>query len=106
MWSGAPRPDPSPAPAQPRPPPRSRGGGFLGMSFGAGALWFLNSDGTVVRIDPSTNSVVSRIATASGALSLAAGDDRVWVSCCGPETRPGAGRLIGIDPSTNKAAVQ
>jgi streptogramin lyase len=76
------------------------------MSFGAGALWLLNSDGTVVRVDPATNAIVARIATTPGALSLAAGDGRVWISCCGSETRPGTGRLLGVDPSADRVTEQ
>jgi hypothetical protein len=86
--------------------PGSPGGGFLAMSFGEGALWLLDSDGTVVRVDPAKDAVVARISTTADALSLAAGEGRVWVSCCGPETQAGHGSLIGIDPLTDRVVVR
>jgi DNA-binding beta-propeller fold protein YncE len=68
------------------------------LAVGEGGVWTLNADGTVTRVDPSTNKVAATITvggdTAKG--DIAAGVGSVWVPT------PGA-PLIRIDPRTNRA---
>ena len=57
-----------------------QGGGFEQqlMAVSADAVWAVNADQTVYRIDPRTNSVVATIEDLR-ATSIAAGDGQVWV---------------------------
>ena len=53
----------------------------MGIFYGAGAVWVANSgDGTVSRIDPSTNSVVATIRVGNSPLGIAVGAGYVWVT--------------------------
>lgn len=67
-------------------------------AIGEGAVWVLNGDGTVTRVDPKTNKVAATITiggdTAGG--DIAAGAGSVWVSL------PGA-PIVRIDPRTDRA---
>ncbi len=62
------------------------------IAFGSGAVWVVDPDGSVVRIDPATTRVtpIPRIA----AFAVATGDGAVWTL--------GSDGLRRIDPSTNR----
>jgi virginiamycin B lyase len=67
-----------------------------GVAYGAGAVWAINRSG-LIRIDPTTNSVVARIAgpdAYSGAVIVA--DGSVWYSSYGKSV------VVRVDPTTNK----
>ena len=72
-----------------------------GMEFGDGSLWVAgHRDGTVRRIDPSTNKELARIEVgengSSGPHEVAYIDGRVWVGI------PSQHEVVAIDPKTNK----
>ena len=84
--------------------PRSSGGfipGFSGFSrqhvaVTPGAVWAINPDLTISRIDPRTNRVVARVRGVT-AENIAAGDGGVWIV-------DGGERIAEIDPRTNAVA--
>ena len=55
------------------------GSAISDLAVGEGAVWALSRDGTVSRIDPSTNSVTSRVQLGRGR-AIAAGHGAVWVA--------------------------
>jgi DNA-binding beta-propeller fold protein YncE len=69
------------------------------LAVGEGAVWTLNADGTVTRVNPDTNKVVATIQvggdTAKGDIDAGAGS--VWVSLPGTP-------IVRIDPRTDRAA--
>ena len=68
--------------------------GFPGIAVGAGAVWAINPDRTISRIDPKTGG---RVATVNAhASTIAAGDAGVWFV---DADRPAVTR---IDPRTNR----
>ena len=68
--------------------------GFPGIAVGAGAVWAINPDQTISRIDPKTGG---RIATVDArASTIAAGDAGVWFV---DADRPA---VTQIDPRTNR----
>jgi ABC-type branched-subunit amino acid transport system substrate-binding protein len=69
--------------------------GFPGIAVGAGAIWAINDDRTVSRIDPATGERVARIKV--NATTIAAGREGVWF-IDGDETRA----VRRIDPTTNR----
>jgi YVTN family beta-propeller protein len=69
--------------------------GFPGIAVGAGAIWAINPDQTISRIDPKTGG---RVATVDArASTIAAGDAGVWFV---DADRPA---VTQIDPRTNRA---
>jgi DNA-binding SARP family transcriptional activator/ABC-type branched-subunit amino acid transport system substrate-binding protein len=60
------------------------------------AVWVVNPDLSVSRIDPRTNRVVAGVAGV-GAVSIAAGEGEVWIVNDG-------GEVVEIDPRTNAAS--
>jgi ABC-type branched-subunit amino acid transport system substrate-binding protein/predicted Ser/Thr protein kinase len=69
--------------------------GYPQVAVGSGAVWVINENRTVSRVDPATGKVVARINV--DAVTLAAGREGVWF-LSGDETR-----LVGsIDPRTNR----
>jgi DNA-binding beta-propeller fold protein YncE len=68
------------------------------LAVGEGAVWTLNGDGTVSRVDPATSKVAATIKvgreTTGG--DIAAGAGSVWVSVPGTP-------IVRIDPRTNRA---
>ncbi len=72
------------------------------LATGAGSVWAVGADGTVVRVDPKSLRLVSKIPTRAGAAGIGVGSGSVWVACCGPDTSLGEGRLFRIDPATNR----
>ncbi|MDQ3915723.1 MAG: hypothetical protein M3323_10420 [Actinomycetota bacterium] len=73
------------------------GDGPSEVAVGSGAIWVSNSeDGTVSRIDPSSNEEVATISVSGSPGDLAiAGDGTVWVA------NPGLGAVQRIDPTSN-----
>lgn len=68
--------------------------GFPGIAVGAGAVWAINPDQTISRIDPKTGG---RVATVDArASTIAAGDAGVWFV---DSDRPA---VTQIDPRTNR----
>jgi len=64
---------------------------------GLGSLWVgVGGAGTLVRIDPATNTVTDRIAVGAGASGVAVGSGAVWA------TSTIAGTVSRIDPSTRR----
>ena len=53
--------------------------GFPGIAVGAGAVWAINPDGTVSRLDPASGRRVAVVRGPDGAAAIAAGDAGVWV---------------------------
>jgi YVTN family beta-propeller protein len=52
---------------------------------GAGAVWVANSgDGTVSRIDPTTNNVVQTIGVGNAPAGIAVANGLVWVAAQAP----------------------
>jgi virginiamycin B lyase len=69
-----------------------------GLASGFGSIWTASCTGELVRINPTTHSVVTRIRTtiaADGEGQVAVGFGSVWVA-------GGDGRLLRIDPTTNR----
>jgi YVTN family beta-propeller protein len=72
------------------------GGGPRGIAVGEGGVWVANSlDGTVARVQPTTNSVTGTIRVGDGPSGIAASEGAVWVA-----NRFG-GTLMRIDTTTN-----
>jgi peptide/nickel transport system substrate-binding protein len=60
-----------------------------GVAVGAGSVWVANSgDGTVMRIDPRTDTRVATITVGSAPQAIAVADGRIWVTVDAPATRP------------------
>ncbi|HEV7460375.1 MAG TPA: BTAD domain-containing putative transcriptional regulator, partial [Solirubrobacteraceae bacterium] len=69
-------------------------GGFPGIAVGAGAVWAINPDQTISRIDPKTGG---RVATVNArATTIAAGDAGVWF------VDADRSAVTRIDPLTNR----
>jgi branched-chain amino acid transport system substrate-binding protein len=71
--------------------------GFPQIAIGAGAVWAINPDRTVSRIDPATGKPVAKIDV--DASTIAAGSEGVWFIGGGEDTR----LVTRINPSTNRA---
>jgi virginiamycin B lyase len=69
-----------------------------GITVGDGSVWMVVKPSTLVRIDPKTNAVVSRLELPSGSENPAFGDGFVWVSSFGHD------QLLKIDPESNTLA--
>jgi branched-chain amino acid transport system substrate-binding protein len=69
--------------------------GYPSVAVGAGAVWVINENRSVSRIDPATGRVVAKIPV--DALTIAAGREGVWF-VNGEETRT----LGSINPRTNR----
>lgn len=70
-----------------------------GVAVGASAVWVTTLSGNVARVNPATNRVSTVIETEEAAC-VAAGNVGVWV------TRPDAGEVVRIDPSTNEIVAE
>jgi ABC-type branched-subunit amino acid transport system substrate-binding protein/predicted Ser/Thr protein kinase len=73
----------------------SQNWGFPQIAVGAGAVWAINDDHTVSRLDPATGEVVARIEVS--AATIAAGRDGVWFVDAA-DTRA----VRRINPATNR----
>jgi DNA-binding beta-propeller fold protein YncE len=76
---------------------------LVGMTAGAGAVWVTVLGLGVLRVDPASARVVARILVTTEE-PPAVGAGAVWVVCCGGDTERRAGRLVRIDPATNRVA--
>ena len=79
-------------------PPISVGNGPSALAVGEGAVWVVNRhDGTLSRIDPATNAVAGRAASAAIRPRSPSGQGAVWVA--GGEE----GTVVRVDPGTGPA---
>ncbi|MGH2969088.1 MAG: protein kinase domain-containing protein, partial [Solirubrobacteraceae bacterium] len=69
--------------------------GYPSIAVGAGAVWAVNPEGTVSRIDPSTGRIVATIDVE--AKTIAAGKEGVWLVAWD-------NRVSRIDPRANRVA--
>lgn len=71
------------------------------MSFGDGVVWVRFIDGSVGRIDLTTNALTATIPVGTGEFgSLAVGEDAVWVTTFDTDT------VSRIDPTTNAVVAE
>ena len=83
----------------------SGGEGFLPtaglprLAVGAGAVWAINPDGSVSRLDPRTGRVVAQVKPELPAGTIAAGDEGVWFL-----SFEGSSAVMRIDPRTNRVS--
>jgi DNA-binding SARP family transcriptional activator/ABC-type branched-subunit amino acid transport system substrate-binding protein len=70
--------------------------GVSGIAVGKRAIWAIDPDGSISRIDPATGSFVKRVA-ANSAIAVAAGDAGAWFLT----TLHGMPAVARIDPETN-----
>ena len=68
-----------------------------GVTFGGGALWISESDGSVLRIDPKLGGIAAHVPACKNALAVAYGSGAVWVAC-------GNGTVARIDPRTDRVS--
>jgi DNA-binding SARP family transcriptional activator/ABC-type branched-subunit amino acid transport system substrate-binding protein len=82
--------------------PYFQGGGFnkQPLAVTEEAVWVVNTDQTVSRIDPRTNRIVARVRDVRAA-DLAAGPGGVWATA---SLGPDADGVVRIDPRTNEVA--
>ena len=70
--------------------------GLSGIAIGARAVWAIDPDGSISRVDPATGSLVGRV-DATGATAIAAGDAGVWFLT----SVQGSPAVARVDPRTN-----
>ena len=73
--------------------------GLPRLAVGAGAVWAVNPDGSVSRIDPETGKLVARIDPSSHAWTIAAGEEGVWFL-----SLDNGSSVMGINPRTNRVS--
>jgi hypothetical protein len=68
------------------------------MAYGFGSLWYYQSNGRLLRVDPSSGAVQATIDTpdAAFATGIIVGRDAVWI--CAPDAR----QILRIDPASNQ----
>ena len=71
--------------------------GLPRMAVGAGAVWAVNPDGSISRLDPETGELVARIETSTPAWTIAAGKEGVWYLSV-----EAGSSVMRIDPRTNR----
>jgi YVTN family beta-propeller protein len=69
--------------------------GFPMIAVGAGAVWAINPDNTISRLDPASGRRVAVIRGPDELLAIAAGDAGVWVIS-------GTNTIMQINPRTNR----
>jgi branched-chain amino acid transport system substrate-binding protein len=74
--------------------------GVSQLAVGAGAVWAINPDLSVSRIDPDTGKRVAIIPIEAGG-AIAAGREGVWVIASDIDETP---HVLGIDPRANKVS--
>ncbi len=75
------------------------------LAVGAGAVWAINPDGSVARIDPESGRLVATIEEKFRAWTIAAGEEGVWyLREEGPLGEEGPPAVTRIDPRTNRVA--
>lgn len=67
-----------------------------GITIGEGSVWLVTKPSVLVRIDPTTNAIVSKLELPVGAENPAFGNGFVWISSFQ------TGQLLKIDPRQNK----
>jgi ABC-type branched-subunit amino acid transport system substrate-binding protein/DNA-binding beta-propeller fold protein YncE/predicted Ser/Thr protein kinase len=72
--------------------------GIPRIAVGAGAVWAINPDDTLSRIDPETGRLVAKIDVGVAPSTIAAGDEGVWFLSW--ENRS----VMRLDPRTNRVA--
>ena len=76
---------------------KAPGEGYPQIAVGAGAVWTINPDATVTRLDPRTGRRVATINAGMMQRTLAAGPEGVWFL-----SLDRTDSVIGIDPRTNR----
>lgn len=72
------------------------GAGSMVLAATADSVWILSDDkGTLARIDPKTNAIVSELRLGPGCNSILFEQEALWVTC------PQENKLVRIDPRTN-----
>ena len=71
--------------------------GLPGVAVGEGAVWAVDPDGSIARVDPTSGSVVAHV-PAAGASTIAAGDAGVWFLT----NSPGGPAVERVDPRRNR----
>jgi hypothetical protein len=74
--------------------------GVESMAFGGGSAWTAGINGTLSRIDPSTNAVTGTSSVGYGTESLTYGSGSLWVLQLPTSDVSDAGDLLRIDPAT------
>jgi YVTN family beta-propeller protein len=69
----------------------------VALGVGSDAIWALQADGVVLRVDLATRQIIARIGTSDGAVAMAVAEDAVWV------VNRQKGTLTRIDIATNRA---
>lgn len=79
-------------------------GGAYEIGIGAGSVWVSDdAGGELVRVDPSSNRVVARIAAGDSLGGVAVGEGAVWVASSKRTSREWSGGTVWrIDPDTNQ----
>ena len=67
-----------------------------GITVGEGAVWMVIKPSTLIRVDPATNTVTSRLDLPSGTENPAYADGFLWISSFGHD------QLLKVDPKANK----
>ena len=76
--------------------PSSLAADFTAIASGVGSVWLLTDNkGTLVRIDPATNTTVAEIYLPPGANAMAFGQDALWITCGARDV------LVRLNPYTN-----
>ena len=73
--------------------------GLPRLAVGAGAVWAINPEASVSRIDPKTGRVVAKIDGEFPAWTIAAGDEGVWFLSLDNDSS-----VTRIDPRTNRVS--
>src|SRR5262245_4653412 len=101
----APAPGPTPTPG-PSSGPRVRqvidagGRELAGRAIAGGAVWAISYQaGTLVKIDPGSGAVQSKLSPGPGIATVMATTDALWVGAYGT---PSSSRLYRIDPATGR----
>jgi DNA-binding SARP family transcriptional activator/ABC-type branched-subunit amino acid transport system substrate-binding protein/streptogramin lyase len=70
--------------------------GVSGIAVGSGAVWAIDPDGTISKLDPASGAIVGHVPS-QGAIGIAAGDGGVWFLTA----EDGVPALGEIDPRSN-----
>jgi YVTN family beta-propeller protein len=90
-------PSPTPSEARSAAPAFNAGGSPTELAVGEGAIWVTNNDeGTVTRVDPTTNDVIATIDVGPNPSDITVGAGAVWVA------NEGDGTVSRIDPASDQ----
>src|SRR5919109_349064 len=73
-------------------------GDYSSVAVGEGAVWVTTSNGSLYRIDPTTNRVEETIQVGYSPTNVTVGGGSVWVSVASA----GSGSIVRVDPRTNE----